>query len=74
MMTKFGYSPLFVFALFAFWGTLLEGLVGFSYHMIVGQRLWTYHRYGIYGYTSLLSVPIWGLLGILMWFLARVFV
>ena len=71
---QFGYPPVTVFAVFAVLGTILEGLVGFSYHTIVGQRLWTYHKYSIFGYTSLLGAPIWGLLGILTWLLAKAFI
>lgn len=70
---QLGYSPLVVFTVFAVLGTVFEGLVGFAYHKIVGQRLWTYHRYSINGYTSLLGSPIWGLLGILTWLLAKSF-
>lgn len=70
---QLGFSPLVVFLVFAFLGTLLEGLVGYSYYLIVGQRLWTYKKYSIGGYTSFLATPIWGLLGILTWLLAKSF-
>ncbi len=69
-----GWAPLVVFVVFSFIGTLLEGLVGFSYHKVVGQRLWTYHKYSLTGYTSLLSIPLWGMAGVLFWLLARIFV
>jgi uncharacterized membrane protein len=62
-----------IFIIFSLVGTLLEWLIGFFYHQIVGQRLWTYHRYSINGYTSLLSLPLWGLAGVLFWLLAKVF-
>lgn len=68
-------STLFtVFLTFSLIGTFLEWLIGFFYHKIVGQRLWTYHRYSWSGYTSWLSMPLWGLAGVLFWLLARVFI
>ncbi len=67
----FGYSPIKVFLIFALAGTALEWSIGFSYHRIVGQRLWTYHRDSLSGYTSFLGTPVWGLLGILTWLLAK---
>lgn len=66
-----GISLLKVFVIFAVVGTFLEWLIGLAYHKIVGQRLWTYHRFGLSGYTSLLSIPIWGLGGILFYLLAK---
>ena len=66
-----GVSLLKVFVIFAIVGTLLEWLLGFGYHKIVGQRLWIYHRLTITGYTSLLSTPIWGMAGIMFWLLVQ---
>lgn len=71
--TKLGYSPILVFAVFAVIGTLLEYLVGYAYHRVVGVRLWTYYRWSFGGYTSLLSTPLWGMLGLLTWLLAKIF-
>ena len=62
-----------IFIIFLFLGTVLEWLAGFAYHMIVGQRLWTYHRYSIGGYTSLFSVPLWGIGGVLFYLLQGLF-
>ncbi|TSC62028.1 MAG: Uncharacterized protein Greene041614_762 [Parcubacteria group bacterium Greene0416_14] len=50
-----------IFLLSCIAGTILEWCIGCSYHAIVGQRLWTYHRSSLAGYTSLLSIPLWGL-------------
>jgi hypothetical protein len=72
--SQVGFTLFYVFLAFMIVGSILEWLVGFSYHMVVGQRLWTYHRYGITTYTSLLSLPLWGFAGVLFWLLARVFV
>lgn len=60
-----GGTLLKFFLIFAVIGTLLEGLVGFVYQMTVGHRLWSYHRYAIAGYTSLLAIPYWGFVGVL---------
>ncbi len=68
-----GLSIIQAYILFAIVGTLLEWLVGFSYHQIVGQKLWTYHRYSLTGYTSFLATPIWGLAGVLFLLLIRSF-
>lgn len=65
---------LYVFFVFSLLGTFLEWLAGFAYHMIVGQKLWTYHRYSIGGYTSLLSMPLWGIGGVLFWLLVQIFI
>lgn len=56
-----------VFLKSAILGTVMEGLVGFSYHKVIGQKLWTYHKYSFGGYTSWLSVPVWGLAGVFFW-------
>lgn len=60
-----GAALLKFFVAFAVIGTILEGLVGFVYQMTVGHRLWSYHRYAICGYTSLLAIPYWGFVGVL---------
>lgn len=74
LVAHVGMSLLYVFVVFALAGTAFEWLIGFFYHQIIGQRLWTYHRYTISGYTSLLSVPFWGLAGVFFWLLSQVFV
>jgi hypothetical protein len=61
----------YVFIVFSVIGTVLEWLAGFAYHMVVGQRLWTYHRFSIGGYTSLFSIPLWGLGGVLFYLLEK---
>ncbi len=71
---KFSASIVIVFLLFSLIGTFLEWLIGYLYHAIMGQRLWTYHRKSIGGYTSLLSIPLWGLAGVLFWLLAKLFI
>lgn len=67
-----GISILEVFLLFAFCGPILEWLIGYAYHAFIGQNLWTYHRYAITGYTSFLTLPFWGIGGVLFYMLAQV--
>lgn len=66
-----GSTAIYIFIVFSLIGTALEWLAGFAYHMIVGQRLWTYHRFSIGGYTSFLSLPLWGLGGVFFWLLQK---
>ena len=67
-----GISIIKSFLIFAVFGTVLEYCIGYSYQIIVGQRLWTYHRYSVRGYTSLLSIPLWGLCGVMFYLLVKV--
>ncbi len=69
--SKIGLTILQVLIIFSIVGTVLEWLVGFTYHQMVGVRLWTYHRYAITKYTSFLSIPLWGFFGIILWLLAK---
>lgn len=62
-----------IFVTFSLLGTLSEWLIGFFYHSIVGQRLWTYHRYPITKYTSLLSIPMWGIAGLIFYLFMQIF-
>ncbi len=41
-------------------GLILEYVIGFVYHKTLNQRLWHYDRLSLNGYTSLLSIPLWG--------------
>src|SRR3989344_5279347 len=58
ILNREGWSLIRVFIAFAVLGTALEWFVDFGYHKIIGQRLWTYHRYSIGKYTSFLSMPL----------------
>lgn len=73
-MINSGLSVLQVYLVFALVGTFLEWIIGFMYRQIVGEKLWSYHRYAIAEYTSFLSIPIWGLAGVLFWVLAQMFI
>jgi uncharacterized membrane protein len=52
-------------------GFLLEYIIGLAYHKTLNRRLWTYQRLSVCGYTSLLSIPIWGVAGVIFWFLSK---
>lgn len=71
LWSRAGWSFLQVFIIFALVGTFLEWIIGFSYYQIVGVRLWSYHKYAITKYTSFLSIPLWGLAGVIFWLLAK---
>ena len=74
MSTYFvGLNALRIFLLFALLGPLGEWCIGFAYQAIVGQKLWTYHRFSINGNTSLLAIPFWGFAGVLFYYLSRIF-
>ena len=68
-----GIEVFIVFSIFSVVGTLGEWITGYGLHKILGQRIWTHHLFILGCYTSLLSVPLWGFLGIFFWLLARVF-
>lgn len=72
MMFLSGIRIVYVFLVFSVIGTFCEWLIGFVYHKVIGQRLWTYHRYSITKYTSILSIPLWGFAGILLYLLVNV--
>jgi len=64
-----------VFIFFSIFGAVIEWLVGFFYHKVVGQKLWTYHYFPWFNsYTSWMSMPLWGLAGVMFWLAARMFV
>ena len=67
----YDWSILAIFFTFIFIGPLFEMAVGYSYDILVGQKLWTYHRYSLYGYSSLLTIPLWGLAGVLLWLIGE---
>jgi uncharacterized membrane protein len=61
-----------VFLFFAVIGTFMEWLIGFAYENVVGKILWTYDKFNINGYTSYLSIPLWGIAGVVFWLIANV--
>jgi len=53
-------------------GFALEYVVGRTYHLTLNERLWKYKRMSISGYTSILSIPIWGAAGVIFWFAGKI--
>ena len=70
---RIGIVVLYIFIISSLVGTLFEWLAGFAYEYVVGKRLWTYHDYTLNEYTSMLSIPLWGFAGVLLWLAAQVF-
>lgn len=67
-----GMSVLKIFFFFALFGPVMEWLVGSSYYQMMGVRLWTYKKFTYKGHTSLLTMPLWGMAGVLFYLIARV--
>lgn len=68
-----GSSIFYIFITSALLGTLLEWIAGWWFHGVMGVRLWTYHRYTIKRYTSFLSIPLWGMAGVFLSLIVRLF-
>ena len=60
-----------MFLVSAFVGFLLEYIIGLAYHKSLNKRLWKYHKFSVDGYTSLLSIPIWGIGGVVFWLISE---
>lgn|SRR3989338_1874196 len=60
-----------LFLLSGFVGFLLEYVIGLTFHKTLNRRLWEYKFYSINGYTSLLTVPVWGMAGIVFWLIGK---
>ncbi len=52
-------------------GFILEYILGLTYHKVLNKKLWEYKRLSVYGYTSLLTIPVWGVAGVVFWFLGK---
>lgn len=52
-------------------GFFAEYTLGFIYFKVLNQKLWEYKRLSIGGYTSLLSIPLWGVGGVVFWFIGK---
>jgi len=70
---KLDKSLLGIFLGFSLFGLIGEWTLGFVYHKLMGQRLWTYHKYSIGKYTSFLVLPLWGGAGVIFWFFSKIF-
>ena len=65
-------SILYIYVISAIAGLGAEYAFGKIYHVMMGRRLWEYWKYSIGGYTSLLSLPLWGFAGVFFYLLGTV--
>ena len=72
VVLEYNSDALPVFLLFAVIGTFMEWLIGFAYENVMGKRLWTYNKFNINKYTSYLSIPLWGIAGVVFWLAVNV--
>lgn len=68
---QYGTKIIYLFFISMFVGFALEYLLGLGYHKTLNRRLWTYGRYSVGGYTSLLTFPMWGVAGVAFWLLSQ---
>ena len=66
----YGIRIVYMFVLSAVVGFIFEYSVGLIYHKTLNRRLWNYSRYSVGGYTSWLTLPMWGVAGIVFWLLS----
>ena len=52
-------------------GFFLEYIIGLTYYKTLNRRLYKYKRFSIGGHTSLLSIPLWGIAGVLFWLFGK---
>ena len=71
LMGVHGVQLFYLFAISALIGFCLEYTLGFFYHKVLGERLWTYGKHNVGGYSSLLTFPMWGVAGIVFWLIAK---
>jgi uncharacterized membrane protein len=67
----YGIKVIYYFFLSCVIGTVLEYIIGLAYHKTLNKRLWTYDRYSVHGYTSLLAFPMWGIAGVVFWLVSK---
>jgi hypothetical protein len=67
----YGPSVIYFFFASSVVGFLMEYLIGRAYHKTLNSRLWTYGKYHVGGYTSLLALPMWGVAGVVFWLVSQ---
>lgn len=67
----YGFKIIYFFFVCSVVGFAFEYILGKAYHLLMHQRLWTYGKYSVEGYTSLLSLPMWGVGGVIFWMIAH---
>jgi hypothetical protein len=60
-----------LFVISSFAGFFLEYIAGLAYYKTLNRRLWTYGKFSIQGHSSLLSIPLWGIVSVMFWFIAK---
>lgn len=72
---KYGLIILALYFTSAVLGMFIEGLIGWAYHKTLASKLWEYKRFPIpaKGYTSWLTPPFWGLIGVATFLLVKAF-
>ncbi len=69
---SYGVKIFYLFIASAIVGFILEYALGRIYHITLNRRLWFYQKYNVAGgYTSYLTIPIWGVAGIIFWLLSQ---
>ncbi len=71
LIAYYDLAILKMFVASAIIGFIAEGFIGFIYDKTLNKRLWTYNRLSVKGYTSYLSIPLWGIAGVVFWFISK---
>lgn len=53
-------------------GFFMEYMIGLAFHKTLNRKLWRYERLSVGEYTSLLSIPVWGIAGVMFYFLSKI--
>jgi uncharacterized membrane protein len=74
-VNHYGYTVVYLYFSFIILGTIGEFSFGYFYHKIFKKKLWEYKtmKLGKDGYTSLVSVPFWGMAGLMFWGVSLLF-
>ena len=67
----YGIDIVYFFAASSIVGFIMEYVIGKAYHKTLNTRLWTYGKYNVGGYTSLLTFPMWGVAGVVFWLVSK---
>lgn len=60
-----------LFLISSFVGFFFEYIFGLTYEKTLNRKLWVYQRLSVGGYTSLLSIPLWGIGGVIFWLISK---
>ena len=67
----FGSKIVLLFVKSAIIGIVLEYGLGIVYHKTLNRRLWSYDKFSLGGYTSWLTIPMWGVAGVIFWLIGK---